>query len=57
MIYQLSYWNLVSIMFFCRGTTYTELVKPYNQYNMVVLDLLIIKPRVNIYLSQWTVLR
>ena len=35
---------------FLQRTTYTELVKPYDQYHMVVLDLLIIKPRVNIYM-------
>ena len=40
---------------FLQKTTYTEHVKPFNQFHMVILDLLIIKPRVNIYLSQWTV--
>ena len=39
---------------FLQRTTYTEIVKTYDQYHMVVLDLLIIKPRVNICLS-WTV--
>ena len=39
---------------FLQRATYTELVKPFDQYHMVELDLLIIKPRVNIYLS-WTV--
>ena len=39
---------------FLQRTTYIEIVKPYDQFHMVILDLLIIKPRVNIYLS-WTV--
>ena len=50
MIYQLSYWNLVNIMFFLQRSTYIEIVKPYEQCHMVILDLLIIKPRVNIYI-------
>ena len=39
---------------FLQRATYTELVKPFEQCHTVVLDLLIIKPRVNIYLS-WAV--
>ena len=39
---------------FLQRANYTELFKPFDQCHMVVLDLLIIKPRVNIYLS-WTV--
>ena len=36
---------------FLQRITYADLVKPFHQVHMVILDLLIIKPRVNIYLS------